>query len=244
MPFVRKSAKKVVKRNFKKKGTGLRKGTSARGSLVSLIKKISLKNSETKHTHNINENVSLNHNSPDMSYNHLNTTQAVTDNNQGAQNFACRVGDEVIARGISYKFWFANKLDRPNVMYKIAIFRYKSGTTPAVPAPYFAQGLANYMIRDFDIEQFKILKVITFNLQTNAQRIITVGGALVGAEGHRAVSIYIPLKNQKLKYENGTATPRFTDIGYSIVAYDSFGTVTTDTIASFSVNRKFYFKDP
>jgi len=237
---------KYTKKSFKKKTYNKKspKKTFKRKSLISLIKSVSLKPVETKHTHKIDENGNLNHNDPVINLNHLNTSQSTSDNNTGTSNFACRVGDEVIARGLSYKFWFANKLDRPNVMYKIIIFRYKSGTSPSNPSPYYSQGTSNFMIRDLDTEQFKILKVVTFNLQTNAQRIITVSGALVGAEGHRAISIYIPLKNQKLKYENGTATPRFTDIGYSIVAYDSFGTVSSDIIASFAVNRKFYFKDP
>lgn len=239
--YVRKS-NKYVKRSGKKRS--IKRRISKRGSLVSLIKRVALKPVETKHTHNIDENAQLNHNTPVVNLNHLNTTQSTADNNAGTSNFACRVGDEVIARGLSYKFWFANKLDRPNVMYKIIIFRYKSGTTPAVPAPYLLQGSTNYMIRDLDIEQFKILKVKNFNLQTAAQRILTVGNTIVGAEGHRAITVYVPMKNLKMKYENGSSTPRYFDIGYSIVAYDSYGTATTDTIASFAVNRKFYFKDP
>ena len=235
--YSRKSVKKSVKKFTKRP-------TMKRSSLVSLIKKVSLKPVETKNTHSINENVQLNHNSPDLNYNHLNTAQSVGDNNTGVSNFNARIGDEIILRGLSYKFWFANKLDRPNVMYKIVIFRYKSNTTPASPAPYYAQGTTNYMIRDLDVEQFKILKVVKFSIQTNAQKVITIGGAIVGAEGHKAISIWIPLKNMKMKYENGTGVPRFTDIGYNVVAYDSFGTATTDNIASFSVNRKLYFKDP
>lgn len=233
------------KRTFaKKKSANRRRTYSKNNSLVALIKKVSLKKCETKHTHSINENVNLYHNVPDLNYNHLNTSISGSDNNTGTSNFACRIGDEIVLRGLSYKFWFANKLDRPNVMYKIVIFRYKSNTTPAAPAPYYSQGTTNYMIRDLDTEQFKILKVVKFNIQTNAQKIVTVGGALVGAEGHKAISIYIPFRDIKMKYENNTGNPLFTDIGYNVVAYDSYGTATTDNIASFSVNRKMYFKDP
>lgn len=242
MPFVRKS-KKSVRKPVRKY---TRKPSMKRSSLVKLIKKVSLKPCETKHTHNINENINLAHNSPDLNYNHLQTVQSFTDNNQGASNFSCRLGDEVILRGLSYKFWFANKADRPNIMYKIIIFRYKSGTTPASPAPYYPQGTSNYMIRDLDTESYKILKVVKFTVQTGAQRIRSELGTPIfsGAEGHRAISIWIPLKNQKLKYENGTGTPKFTDIGYNVVAYDSFGTLSSDNIATFAVNRKLYFKDP
>jgi len=244
---VSKYVKKPVnkKRTFaKKKSANRRRTYSKNNSLVALIKKVSLKNSETKHTHAITENVQLNHNTPVIDIIHLQSTQSVGDNNTGTSNTACRVGDEVIARGLSYKFWLANKLDRPNVMYKIVFFKYKSNTTPSAPAPYYAQGTSNYMIRDLDTEQFKIVKIVKVNLENNGQRIITVGGALVGAEGHRSVNVWIPLKNMKLKYENGSGTPHFMDYGFNIVAYDSYGTATTDTIASYSYNRKFYFKDP
>jgi len=240
MPL-KKYSKKSVRKSVKK---FTRKPSMKRSSLVSLIKKVSLKPVETKHTHNIGENINLFHNVPEISYAHLNTTQSIADNNAGVSNFASRLGDEIILRGLSYKFWFANKLDRPNVMYKIVFFKYQSKAAPGSNAPFYSQGTANFMIRDLDTEQFKIIKVVNFNLQTNAQKIITIGGALVGAEGHRAISVYIPLKNYKCKYENGTTIPRFQDFAYTIIAYDSYGTATTDNIASYAVNRKLYFKDP
>lgn len=235
------------KRTFAKKRSSFRKKTYSRNkSLVALIKKVSLSKCETKHTHHIEENIQLNHNAPYVSYEHLNTTTSVSDDSGGTSTFACRLGDEIVARGLSYKFWFANKLDRPNVMYKLVFFKYKSGGALAAPTPYYTQGSANYMIRDLDTEKFKIIKVVNFNLQTNAQRVQTQLGSpvITGAEGHKAVSVWLPMKNQKIKYENGTSTPKFQDIAYTIVAYDSFGTSTGDNIASFAVNRKLYFKDP
>ena len=241
MPLKKYSPKKRTfkKRIYKRKSIASGKRTK---SLVALINKISLRKSETKNTHAINENTQLNHNSPLVDIYHLNTTQSVGDNNTGTSDIACRVGDEVVARGLSYKFWFANKLDRPNVMYKIVFFKFKSGSTLSSTDPYYSQGTANYMIRDIDTEKFKIVKVVKFNLENNAQRVI--GTTFNGAEGHRAVSVWLPMRNKKIKYENGSGIPMFEDYGFSVVAYDSFGTLTTDNIASFAYNRKFYFKDP
>jgi len=240
MVYKMKSKKKTLKKVFKKKFNNISNNTK---SLVSLIKKVSLRPTETKHTHEILENQQLNHNSPYVSIKGLYLSTSITDNNAGTSNFAARVGDEVIARGISYKFWFANKLDRPNVMFKIVFFKYQSSTTPSAPAPYYTQGTSNYMIRDLDTEKFKIVKVIKFTIQTSAQRIISQD-TFQGAEAHKAISVWLPLKNQKIKYENDSTNPRFLDYGYNIVAYDSYGTQLTDNIASFAVNRKFYFKDP
>lgn len=212
-------------------------------SLAKLIQKVSLKKVETKHTHNIYENLQLNHNTPAYAAGCLATTQSVADDDTGTVNTAVRIGDEVVARGLAFKFWFANKLDRPNVTYKIVIFRYQSGYTVASPDPFYAAGTTNYLIRDLNTEQFKILKVINFKIQTSAQR-ITATDTFQGAEGHKAISVYIPMKNMKIKYHNGSAIPKYTNIGYTVVAYDSYGTLTTDNIASYAVNFKFYFKDP
>jgi len=245
MAYARKGLR-IKKRSFKKVtrkvvgSAGISKGNKA---LVSLIKKVSLRPVETKHTHNIDENLQLYHNTPYYIYENLRTEQSVADNNNGTSNFSCRVGDEVIARGLSYKFWFANKLDRPNVMYKIVFFELRSTSVPSGGAPYSSQGATNYMIRDLDTEKFKIIRTVKFNLQTSAQKLVT-GDTFGGAEGHRAVTVWLPMNNRKIKYENGTSTPRFTDIAFTVVCYDSFGTLLTDNIASFAVCRKFYFKDP
>ena len=235
-----KLRKKVVKKATRKM---VKKPSMKRSSLVSLIKKISLKPCETKATHIIAENQQLYHNVPFLSYGGLNTTQGITEDDTGTSVVAMRVGDEIILRGLSYKFWFANKLDRPNVMYKIVFFKYQSSYAPTNTDPFHSQGSTNYMIRDLNTEKFKIIKVVNFNLQTSAQR-ITGTDTFSGAEGHRKIQVYIPLKNQKCKYENGSSVPRFTDYGFTIVCYDSYGTLTTDNIASFAINRKLYFKDP
>ena len=59
------------------------------------------------------------------------------------------------------------------------------------------------------------------------------------------LNFYVPLKNRKVKYntDNGVV-PSFKDMALAIVAYDAFGTLQTDIIASFAYNIRFYFKDP
>lgn len=242
MTIKKYTGRKGLKKTFKR-GNPIKKRLSSK-KLVNLIKKISLKPSETKNTHVISENQQLYHNMPTVQWGHLATTQSTADDNTGTNNQACRIGDEVIARGLSYKIWISNKLDRPNVMYKIIFFRYQNLLNSSMPttAPYCSQGTTNYMIRDIDTEKYKIIKTITFQIQNNAQRIS--GTSLLGAEGHKYISVWIPFKNLKLKYEDNSNQPRFFDYGFTICCYDSYGTLTTDNIASFAVNRKFYFKDP
>ena len=116
-----------------------------KASLVKLIKKVSLSKVETKNTHQIVENTDLYHNLETITTNLLYTRQGISDNNTGTSSYAMRIGDEVIARGLQFKMWFATKADRPNVMFKIIFFKYYTQSTP--PTSVFkSQGSANRMI--------------------------------------------------------------------------------------------------
>lgn len=247
MPLRYKSrkSKKYSKKSFNKRAISKAKTAS----LVRLIKKVSLKNTETKNTHQISENNDLNHNTQYLTTNLLYTRQGISDINTGTSSYSSRIGDEVVARGLQFKLWFANKKDRPNVMYKIIVFKYFSQSTP--PTTIFkGQGSSNLMLRDLDVERIKILKVKMFNLNSGMSGVYTTDGNLygftvAGKESHKYLKIYVPLKNSKIKYiADDSGTPMRYDIGLAVMAYDSYGTLTTDTIASYGVNVKFYFKDP
>lgn len=213
-------------------------------SLVKLIKKVSLNTQETKDTHTIVENTQLYHNTPAYHVGLLKLRQGMGDAETGTQQLAKRIGDEIYARGLSLKMWFANKLDRPDILYKLIVFKYRADTTINAGDPYHSQGTANFMIRDVNTEKFKIVKVKNFRICTSAQR-ITLTDVFNGAEGHRAVKMWIPI-NKKIKYDETSSngeTPKLMDYGISVVCYDSFGTQLTDNIASFAINFKLYFKD-
>lgn len=245
MAFVKKGMKmrKGYKKPVSRKAFAKRAVSKAKtASLVKLIKKVSLRQAETKDTHIISENLQLNHNSPYVVGALLYTEQGINDNETGTSQYTKRIGDEIVASGISIKLWFANKLDRPDILYKLVVFKYKANTTLNATDPFEVQGTSNYMIRDMNVEKFKIVRVINFKISTSAQR-ITSADVFNGAEGHKAMKVWIPLR-QKIKYESGTSTPFGWDYAFTVVAYDSYGTLTTDNIASFAMNRKLYFKDP
>lgn len=243
MPNNKKYARRPMK--ARKSGGVVRRAVRnyKKNSLIKLIKKVSLKQAETKDTHIISENLQLYHNTPYVIGSLLYTEQGINDNENGTTQYTKRIGDEIVASGISLKFWFANKLDRPDIIYKLIVFKYKANTTLNTSYdPYEQQGTSNFLIRDVNIEKFKIVRVVNFRISTSAQRITTTD-VFNGAEGHKAMKVWIPLK-QKIKYESGTSTPFGWDYAFTLIAYDSFGTLTTDNIASFAINRKLYFKDP
>lgn len=245
MPYQRKkfSARKYAKKIYRK-GKSPFKSYGSTKRLVKLIQRVSLKKAETKETHRINENLQLIHNQEHLNYTMLYTQQGIGDNDAGLNSFDCRLGNEIVARGLSIKMWFANKLDRPNIMYKVIIFRYRADTQPATI--FKAQGTSNIMLRDIDTDRITILKVKTFNLnQGTSERIITATDVFAGAEGHIFKKFWINLKNRQIQYvSQNSGIPKYYDIGLCVCAYDSWGTPSTDNIASYAYNAKLYFKDP
>lgn len=215
------------------------------GSLLKAVRNVVLAKCETKNTHQIVENTDLYHNLETITTNLMYTRQGIADNNTGTSSYSMRIGDEVVARGLQFKMWFATKEDRPNVMFKIVFFKYYTQSTP--PTSVFkSQGSSNRMIRDLDTEKLKIIKVKQFNLNIGYSAIAgTSGSAVARKEAHKYVKCYIPLYNAKIKYiSDDSGTPRNYDYGFAVIPYDSYGTLTTDIIASFAYNVKFYFKDP
>jgi len=242
MAFTRKPAKKIYKKKpiYKKKsGTGLRK----RSSLVSLIKKITLKNVETKSAHSIAENLQLYHNTVLFRSQLLRTSQGTADSDTGTTSFAARIGDELQARGISIKLWIANKLDRPNVMYRLVVFKYESSLTPT-STTLFKGANPNKMMDNLNKEVITPVYQKIINLQTGlAAAGDAAGNPFVGKECHTYRKIWIPLKDKKIHYNDGGQVPKFIDYAFAITPYDSYGTLTTDNIASVAFEYNFYFKD-
>jgi len=232
------------KRTFAKKRKSFRKKSYSKNkSLVALIKKVSLKNSETKYNHISNENINLFHNTGHQFSGLLNATHGITDNGAGTSVISNRLGDEVIGRGISIKLWIANKLDRPNVMYRICVYKYQSQSIPTL-VNLFKTGSGNKIMDDLDKEYITPVYQKIFNLQVGYSAVPAAAGDTDGREAHTYKQIWIPLKNRKIHYTDAGSIPKFTNYGFFIMPYDSFGTLITDNIASYSYQYKFYFKDP
>lgn len=238
----KKPLKKVTRKLFKKRPRAPVRQTNK--SLVSLIKRVSLKNSETKYTHAVVENININHNSGNIRNGLLYCTQGITDTGTGASSYSNRIGDEVIGRGLSIKLWISNKLDRPNVMYRMFVYKYQSLSIPSSTS-LFKGTTANRIMDDLDKEYITIVYQKIFNLQVGYSAAPSAAaGDTDGREAHTYKQIWIPLKNKSIKYADGGSVPKFHDYGFFIVPYDSYGTLSSDNIASFQFQYKFYFKDP
>lgn len=162
---------------------------------------------------------------------------------QGSQQFN-RVGDEVWPKGLSVRLWLSNKLDRPNVMYRIMVISVPPDQLTATnPSGLFAGAIGNKMLDYVNTDRYtvKYSKLIQpfsgdYSLETGA----------ANKEHSKMVKFYLPLKG-KLAYtvDNG-ALPRYQKhiLSLVVIAYDAYGSIATDNIASFSYLARFYFKDP
>lgn len=249
MPYKRKFA---VRRPIRKKPA---KATKTKRNLVSMMKNVALKNCETKKSSQYMATaVGLFHNLAYYVSNLQATNQGVSDPEGFSQAGRNRVGDEVIARGLKIKWFMENVLDRPNVMYRIIVFRYNTleGNGPGLSDPYFWRGTdgvganMNRMLDAPNPERVKVLKEILIKPtnQANYSQPAQAGGAGPFVKTNLA-ECWIPLNNRKIQYNDSDSKfVRFTDIGFAVTVYDAINTGQTDQLANLQWTSTFYYKDP
>ena len=222
-----KAAKKLRSGLSRKQATSVRK----------IARKTALGLSETINAVTLYENQQLYHNKPYYLKNLLKTTQGLLDDNDGTSSTnAVRKGDEVILKNINMRFWLSNKDDRPNVMYKAVLFWYDAATSPSDALVWFTQN--NKMLDRYNTEQISIIDTFIVKSTNNYA---------VDANNHEKsylANLNKSWKVKKIHYNEGGSVPKFKDIGLALVAYDAFGTLQSDNIASMAINIKLSYKDP
>lgn len=233
----------VAKRPYRKRRVVKRK-TKPIQRLANQMKTIALKQCETKVSSDTAENIQLNHNTTHYQGQFFGTTQGVQDPQGLLGAERNRVGDEIIARGIKLKWWLSNKGDRPNVMYNIYVFYYN--TLDTLTNSMFWRGTdgqggtMNRMLDNPNPERIKVLKKFVINSKSQF-----VGTAPNLYEHSQYRECYISFNNKKITYRRDqTTVPKGWDLGFAVVPYDAYGTLSTDNIASFAYSSTFYFKDP
>jgi len=185
------------------------------------------------------------------------TTQGTTNPSGIAHAGTNRVGDEVIARGVSLKFFLENMSDRPNVMYNIYIFKYnvllidpaamQLMTDNEFWASLQGEGatVTNRMLDKPQKRNIQLLKKIVIKGGPNYS-IQTAGPVPVGPFAKTNYrQVWIPLKDKKIRYRlPDSPLPERDGLGFAIVAYDAISTLQTDQLAKFQWQSTFYYKDP
>lgn len=248
---------------------GRKKKQTMSKKMVKAVREISkaetLRLAETKVVGRQSQNNQLYHNVTTFRGPFLETiAQGVGDPTlQGNAN--ARIGDELLLKNFEQRYWLSNKLDRPNVMYRITTFWYptNAGGAPPVPAMsdvYFMgdSDATNTMIQRVNNEQVRLISdKFVFSTNNYAQPYQTqpfpviAGPGILGREHSQLRTIRSNWKGKKIKYlDAGGAggigsqgVPKGHDIWVAITAYDAYGTLTTDNIASYALNYQMSFKD-
>lgn len=195
--------------------------------------------SEVKGTQYQEENVQLYHNSPFLHGNMLYTLQGPTsgDGNPN-QNFAIRIGDELYLKSLRLKLWLSNKLDRPNVIFRILVFWYESGM--ALSNAMILNTHGNLLLNSPNRESISVVadKFVKNVVHNNA------GGS--NLKEHSTLKfINARWKNHKITYndKDSKTEPKKRDLGFAVIPYDAYGTLITDNIASMAYQYDLRFQE-
>jgi len=165
--------------------------------------------------------------------------QGVTDPDNFNTNQA-RIGDELYLTNMNVRFWLSNKNDRPNVMYKLFLFWYESGTQLTDVLCFFTQ--SNKMIDRINSEQIGIIDSKTiFSGPSYTTGVASDAGS--AKEHSQLCTLNGSWRGKKIIYDNGAPQPTHRDIGFCVVCYDAYGTLQTDNIASLAYNYNMRFKE-
>lgn len=234
------------RRNTRRKRSGryIRRRQGKR--FQSRVKRVMMKQVETKYYTIGIENDQLYHNvlyCPPALYNpYFDPTNTATRTG--------RIGTEIVPRGVKVRMWLANKLDRPNMMYRIivGVAPKTIGNTLVTSAIVESQllnatldqgTLGNKMILPPNLaDGFKVLR----------DRVITTNGSVhvqaANKERHNLVRLWIkPKKGQKIRYTDTNFVVNRA-LFVAICCYDSYATSALDNIASFAYHATVYYKDP
>lgn len=208
-----------------------------------------MRKTETKYLNGAQENIQLYHNygAAPASMNAIifNPWQSIAQGTGPTQ----RVGTEVYPRGMAVRLELFNKLDRPNVSYRIIVAIipkiYAGAATNATFDFRDNTGSANSLLAWMKPDAG--IKVLYDKVIRNEAHFSAIASGTSGdqdnKEAHKFVKFYIRSKRgQKLVWGPDGNLINKPMILY-VIPYDSYGTLTTDNIASCAINTKFYFKD-
>lgn len=211
-----------------------------------------MRKAETKHYQVYQENVQLYHNvGKSAAFTGASEPYAVYLNMLGVPVGATeqsRVGAKVQSRGVRVQLWLSNKLDRPNVMYRIMVLTYPTldpntnliwtGLNQLVTDNI--GGNPNNMLGPVDTKIYGV---------KYDKRIQPFAGEYLDKEHSRYHSFFLKT-NRTITYQDladGSSNniPKSQNNRYAlfVIPYDAYGSVVTDNIATVAFQIRHFFKD-
>lgn len=215
-----------------------------------------MKTAETKNYRIANENQQLYHNTGTTGYAYsgpvlFNPWRYIPL----GTNHHSRIGDTITPRGMSMRIWMGNKFDRPNILYRILVLVMpKSYNGIAVTAgsldigvPFQNGANGNYITMPIDTEKgIKVLydKVLRNEAGFSAVASSTTAGDQNSVETHLFKKLWIKRKRaNNIMFDTAGVEIVNKPLNVYIIPYDSYGTLTTDNIASCAWTATLYYKD-
>lgn len=243
----RKRYGKYKRRSYRKRGSSKRFKYSR---IARTVRRVVGGMAETKFIRLTSENLGLNHNvglggtAGPVVYGNLLRTDQGTNQNQ-------RTGDSIFAKYLKLKIWISTKADRPNVMFRMMIISTPMDQVNTTgPADFWRNYNGNRILDYVNTDKYGIVwsKIVKITHGDTSFEIgIPPEGGSKLHEVSKYVNIYVPL-NRKISYQtdtSGTPTPskQRDCLSLCIIPYDAFGTLTTDTIATYASCGLFCYKD-
>lgn len=233
MAYARRPRKAFKKRNYKK-------SSSFNTRVARIAKTVALRQQETKHAALSYASRELYHN------NSYNIAPNLINIQQGVQDHAHRIGDEVTLRGIKLYLKLESKWDRPGTSFRVVVAKCRQMVAGNLSLPLKVI-TGNPVFDPVDMEQLmKVYANRTYRFGDKNTFIDTTGGAQTAnnkATAHFR-SIWIPLNNARYKFVNQNTTMGTAyNIACWVAAYDTSFDLSTDNIGKIDVIGEVFFKD-
>lgn len=125
-------------------------------------------------------------------------------------------------------------------MYKLFLFWYDAGAQLSDALCFFTQ--TNKMLDRINNEQIGIIDQKTiFSGPSYSTGVASDAGS--AKEHSQLCTLNGNWKGKKIVYDEGAPQPTHKNIGFAVVAYDAYGTLQTDKIASTAYNYVMRFKE-
>ena len=211
-------------------------------SLISLIKKVSLKQNELKYT-------DFDHGKTELYHNVHNNVQIVATSHGPVQGDGDdqRIGNSIQLSGIKLTLMFYSKADRPNTKFRLIVYSapYESYPPATSYGNLFDNVTGNVMIDSMDKDAVKVHKNMLIYPKNISANLVAFPEEEVAREVTSFRKVWIPYRT-KVRYANNGAYTELTNRSFYVLvmAYDTYGTLSTDNIGAVQCWQRFYYRDP
>lgn len=242
---------------YKSNSKRVYKHRMARRVFTKRVKRVIMRTAERKQYEASQENIQLYHNvGPSVAYPSATNPYAIYMNPLGLQQGAVsgtRIGDKVQSTGLKLKLWISNKLDRPNVMYRILVLSHTDNAMSSGGAYANFIGVNQQIFTNATKANAMLGIVNTDNFTTILDRIVQPinqsGIPATQKEHSHMFQFWLPTK-RTITYRDATDDTSVTrpknardNWAIYVIPYDAFGTLVTDNIATVAYAWRHYFRD-